>query len=89
MSGAPVITALEFCKCSNSRLQNSAKRRRRVRARPIFEKVLGPDHPDMAITLSDVGVLYQAVGDYVKAGELRQRSLRARALAPQRPAVQL
>ena len=45
------------------------------RALDIREKVLGPQHPDVATTLNNLAVLYDSMGDYEKALPLYQRAL--------------
>src|SRR4030042_1721628 len=45
------------------------------RALSIYEKALGPDHPNVAISLNNLAVIYQALGDYKKAEPLLKRSL--------------
>src|SRR5262249_55406927 len=59
------------------------------RALDIRENVLGPDHPDVASSLSILAVLYEAKGDYVKAEPLFRRALeiREKALGPEHPDV--
>ncbi|MEI6155529.1 MAG: tetratricopeptide repeat-containing protein, partial [Deltaproteobacteria bacterium] len=39
------------------------------------EKALGPDHPDVAGSLNDLGFIYNTLGDYQKAEPLYKRSL--------------
>ena len=67
-----------------------------LRARPsrsisgrlqIREKALGPDHPDVATSLNNLAVLYQAQGRYGEAEPLYQRALaiREKALGPGPP----
>ena len=48
------------------------------RALEIIEKVLGPQHPDVATTLNNLAVLYESMGDYEKALPLYQRALEIR-----------
>jgi CHAT domain-containing protein/Tfp pilus assembly protein PilF len=57
------------------------------RALAITEKALGPEHPDTALSLSDLAALYQATGAYAKAEPLHQRALaiREKALGPDHP----
>ena len=45
------------------------------RALAIREGVLGPDHPDLALTINSLAILYQNVGDYARAESLYRRSL--------------
>ena len=55
----------------------------------IREKVLGPDHPDVAVSLNNLGVLYQNQGRYDDAEPLYQRALeiREKVLGPDHPDV--
>jgi tetratricopeptide (TPR) repeat protein len=48
------------------------------RSLAIREKVLGSDHPNVAISLSDLAELYQAQGRYADAEPLFKRSLTIR-----------
>jgi nephrocystin-3 len=59
------------------------------RSLAIRERALGPDHPDVASSLSNLAALYQAQGDYPRALPLFERSLaiRERALGPDHPDV--
>jgi hypothetical protein len=41
----------------------------------IKEKVLGEDHPDVAITLNNLAVFYKSTQQFVKAEELFKRAL--------------
>lgn len=41
----------------------------------IFEKALGPEHPDVAPTLSNLAALYWTKGDYSLAEPLYMRAL--------------
>ena len=43
------------------------------RALDISEKVLGPEHPDVATTLNNLAALYHHMGAYEKALPLYQR----------------
>ena len=45
------------------------------RALGIWEKALGPEHPDVATSLNNLAVLYDAQGKYVEAEPLYQRAL--------------
>jgi tetratricopeptide (TPR) repeat protein len=45
------------------------------RALAIFEKVLGPDHPEVALVLNNLGKLYHTQGNYAKAERFYKRSL--------------
>ena len=53
----------------------------------IWQKVLGPEHPDTATSLNNLAVLYQAMGEYAKAEPLYQEALRIRqkVLGPEHP----
>ena len=48
------------------------------RSLEIREKQLGPDHPDVATSLNNLAVLYQAMGRYAEAEPLYRRSLEIR-----------
>jgi tetratricopeptide (TPR) repeat protein len=41
----------------------------------IWEKSLGPEHPNVARSLNGLGSLYETQGDYAKAEPLFKRSL--------------
>ena len=45
------------------------------RARAIEERAYGRDHPEVAITLMNLGNAYYQLGDYAKARDLQERSL--------------
>ena len=53
----------------------------------IRQKVLGPEHPDTALSLNNLGTLYQDMGEYAKAEPLYQEALRIRqkVLGPEHP----
>jgi len=55
----------------------------------IREKVLGPEHFEVAIALNHLAVVHSKTGNYVKAEPLFQRALtiREKALGPEHPAV--
>ena len=55
----------------------------------IREKVLGPNHPDVAATLNGLAELYRALGRYTDAEPLYKRSLaiREKSLGPDRSEV--
>ena len=55
----------------------------------IWEKALGKDHPDIAISLNNLAVLYQDQGNYAEAEPLFQRSLaiREKALGEDHPDI--
>ena len=57
----------------------------------IRERALGPDHPDVAVSLNNLAQLYRAEGRDPEAEPLLKRSLaiREKALAPDHPAVAL
>ena len=59
------------------------------RSLAIREKALGPDHPDVGTSLSNLAVLYQSQGRYADAEPLYKRSLaiREKALGPDHPDV--
>ncbi|AFY60595.1 CHAT domain-containing tetratricopeptide repeat protein [Synechococcus sp. PCC 6312] len=59
------------------------------RSLAIWEKALGPNHPNVATGLNNLGALYQAQGNYAQALPLYQRSLaiREKALGPDHPDV--
>ena len=48
------------------------------RALAISEKALGPEHPDVAIRLNNLAVLYWAQGRYAEAEPLLKRALAIR-----------
>ncbi len=45
------------------------------RALAIYEKALGPDHPDTATSLNNLGGLLQAMGDLAAARPYYERAL--------------
>ncbi len=57
------------------------------RALSIKEKVLGPDHPEFAKSLTNLGFVLQTMGDLGGARELLERALaiREKALGPRHP----
>ena len=57
------------------------------RALAIREKALGPDHPDMAYSLNNLGYLLHAQGDFAGARAHFERGLaiREKALGPDHP----
>jgi len=59
------------------------------RALALREKALGPDHPDVALSLANLGLLYDRQGRYADAEPLYQRSLaiREKALGRDHPYV--
>jgi tetratricopeptide (TPR) repeat protein len=61
------------------------------RALTIWEKVLGPEHPDVATSLNNLALLYRVQGQYAKAEPLYQRALTIweKALGPEHPDVAL
>jgi tetratricopeptide (TPR) repeat protein len=60
-----------------------------ARALDIREKALGPMHPDVATSLNNLAILYQARGAYARAEPLLVRALdiREKALGPMHPLV--
>ena len=58
-------------------------------AKPVREKALGPDHPDVAASLNNLAALYRSLDDYAKAEPLYKRSLAIyeKALGPDHPDV--
>lgn len=59
------------------------------KALQVAEQNVGPDHPDVAVSLNSLGVLYGISGDYQKPVALFQRALaiREKAFGPQHPYV--
>ncbi|RME56738.1 MAG: tetratricopeptide repeat-containing protein, partial [Deltaproteobacteria bacterium] len=59
------------------------------RALAIWEKALGPDHPNVATVLNNLAFLLKVQGDYVAARPLYERALaiREKALGPDHPNV--
>ena len=59
------------------------------RALNIKEKLLGPDHPDVAMTANNLAVLYKSEGKYEAAESLYRRALKIfeKALSPTHPKV--
>ena len=57
------------------------------RAAPLYEKALGPEHPDMATSLINLTHLYISQGQYAKAETLTLRvlAIREKALGPDHP----
>lgn len=55
----------------------------------IREKVLGPEHPDVATSLNNLASLYHDLGDYSRAEPLHQRvlAIREKVLGPEHPQV--
>ncbi len=45
------------------------------RSLAIYEKRLGPDHPEVGNMLVNLGYLYKAKGDYARAAPLLERAL--------------
>ena len=50
------------------------------RALAIQEKMLGPEHPELATYLNNLALFYEAQGDYEQAESLFQRALTIREL---------
>jgi CHAT domain-containing protein/Tfp pilus assembly protein PilF len=77
----------------NIKLQSAAKYDEALpiieRALEIRERVLGPDHPDLAACLNSLGILYKNKGDLVKAEALYQRALaiREKTMGSEHPGV--
>jgi len=59
------------------------------RSLTIWEKALGPDHPDVAASLNNLASLYKSQGQYAQAEPLYKRSLAIleKALGPDHPSV--
>ena len=59
------------------------------KALEVAESNVGPDHPDVALSLNNLALLYQTQGEYAKAEPLFKRSLdiMEKALGPDHPAV--
>jgi CHAT domain-containing protein len=59
------------------------------RALEIRERVLEPDHPEIAASINGLAILYYYAGEYAKAESLHQRALaiREKALWPNHPDV--
>jgi tetratricopeptide (TPR) repeat protein len=59
------------------------------RSLKIYEKSLGPEHPDVATSLNNLAELYRIQGQYGKAEPLYQRSLKIweKSLGPDHPDV--
>ncbi|MBU1558141.1 tetratricopeptide repeat protein, partial [Patescibacteria group bacterium] len=59
------------------------------KALELLEKALGPDHPDVAISLNNLAALYRSKADYTRAEPLYVRALaiREKALGPDHPDV--
>ena len=55
-----------------------------ARAIAIGETALGPEHPDLAVWLNNLALLYQTQGRYAEAEPLHKRSLaiQEKALGP-------
>ena len=49
------------------------------RALAIYEKTLGPEHPDLAGILANVAAFYEEQGDHAAAESLHQRAAAIRA----------
>ena len=71
----------------HGRAAYSAARPLFERALAIYEKVLGPEHPDTATSLNNLAVLLQAQGDLAGARPLYERALaiREKVLGPEHP----
>ncbi len=57
------------------------------RALAVHEKALGPDHPDTALSLNNLGSLLDSMGNYIEARPYYERALaiREEALGPDHP----
>ncbi|CAM9285208.1 unnamed protein product, partial [Ectocarpus sp. 13 AM-2016] len=55
----------------------------------IYEKVLGPEHPDVALSLNNLAVFLEGQGKYSEAEPLFEQSLtmREKMLGPEHPHV--
>ena len=55
----------------------------------LWEKALGPEHPDVALSLNNLAALYRVRGRYAEAEPLFQRALaiREKVLGPEHPDV--
>jgi tetratricopeptide (TPR) repeat protein len=60
-----------------------------IRALMIYEKVLGPEHPDVATSLNNLAGIYHEQGKYAEAEPLFKRSLAVceKVLGPEHPDV--
>ena len=74
-----------------ARGEYGAAERLGARALAILENALGPDHPDVARALNNLGVLYMELGRYAEAEPLFTRALAIREieLGPDHPRVAL
>jgi len=59
------------------------------KALQVAEQNVGPDHPDVAVSLNNLALLYKTQGDYAKAEPLYKRSLAIleKTLGPDHPKV--
>ena len=59
------------------------------KALKVAEENVGPDHPDVAASLNNLALLYEAQGEYAKAEPLYKRSLaiKEKTLGPDHPDV--
>jgi tetratricopeptide (TPR) repeat protein len=73
----------------NDRARFSEAERLFQRALAIRERVLGPDHPDVAESLNNLAALYYHQGKYTEAGPLSHRALAIteKARGPEHPHV--
>ena len=55
----------------------------------IFEKVLGPEHPEVATVLNNLALFYYSQGEYAQAEPLYQRALMIfeKVLGPEHPHI--
>ncbi|CAF4370598.1 unnamed protein product, partial [Rotaria sordida] len=44
------------------------------KAHQIFEKALPPNHPDLAASYNNIGLVYDNMGDYSKALEFHEKA---------------
>ncbi|CAF4406931.1 unnamed protein product, partial [Rotaria sordida] len=44
------------------------------KAHQIFEKALPPNHPDLAASYNNIGLVYDNMGDYSKALEFYEKA---------------
>ena len=56
-------------------MQNASSERQAREALQAAEQALGPDHPDVAQSLSNLAALYYTQGQYAQAEPLFKRSL--------------
>ena len=78
------LGALQYAKGNATKAEQLYRR-----ALAIKEKVLGRDHPDVAMTLNNLAVLYKSQGRFTEAEPLYRRSLSIfqKVLGPSHPKV--